>query len=171
MAEQGEDLKNICPWCINNINENTHHCFLCNKCINYQEFHDVYLNNCIGKNNFELYMNFLYYLAIVFSFKFIVAFWGLIWLKGDRFKKVIKIIVPQIIGVGACLWFIVMKIRAKIKKYNSDINFLDFGNFGNLFMKDNKETLSDTSSVSTINSKKNMNIQLTSMENTEKDII
>ena len=171
LAENGEDLKNICPWCINNINENTHHCFLCNKCINFQEFHDVYLNNCIGKNNFSLYMNFLYYLAIVFSFKFIVAFWGLIWLKGDRFKKVIKIIVPQIIVVGACLWFIVMKIRAKIKKYNDNINFFDLGIFGNLIMKDNKESLSDTSSVSTINSKKNMDIQLTSIQNTDKDII
>ena len=169
LAEQGEDLKNICPWCINNINENTHHCFLCNKCINYQEFHDVYLNNCIGKNNFSLYMNFLYYIGIVFCFKFIVAFWGLIWLKGDRFKKVLKLIILQLIAVGTCLWFIFMKIKAKIKKYNSNINFLNFGNFGNL-MKDNKESLND-SSMSTINSKKNMNIQLTSMENTDKDII
>ena len=38
LAGQGEDLKNICPWCINFIDESTHHCFLCNKCFKYQEF-------------------------------------------------------------------------------------------------------------------------------------
>ena len=164
LAEQGEDLKNICPWCINTINENTHHCFLCNKCVNYQEFHDVYLNNCIGKNNFNLYMNFLYYLAIDFIFKFIISFWGLFWLKGDRFKKVLKLMIPQILAVGACLCFIILKIRAKIKKYNSSFSL------GNLFMKDLKENLND-SSTTTINSKKNIDLQLTSLENSEKDII
>ena len=61
LAEQGEEMKNICPWCISNINENTYHCFLCSKCFNDQEFHDIYLNNCIGKHNFWLYLNFLYY--------------------------------------------------------------------------------------------------------------
>ena len=166
LAEQGEDLKNICPWCINTINENTHHCFLCNKCINYQEFHDVYLNNCIGRNNFILYMNFLYYLAIVFIFKFIISFWGLFWLKDERFDKAIKLIIPQIFCVGACLWFIILKIRAKFKKYN--ISF----NISSLFMKDMKDNLNDSSSsLNSLNSNKNMNIQLTSLETTDKETI
>ena len=168
LAEQGEDLKNICPWCINNMNENTHHCFLCNKCINYQEFHDVYLNNCIGKNNFSLYINFLYYLSIDFIFKFIISFWGLFWIKGEKSKKVLKLIILQIIAVGVSLYFIIIKIKAKIKKYNNSIF-----SFGSFFIKDTKDNLNDSSSVSTINSQRNlnMNIQLTSMENTEKEII
>ena len=62
LAEQGEDLKKICPWCINITNENIHHCFLCNKCCEYQEFHDIFVNNCVGRKNFGLYLNFLYYL-------------------------------------------------------------------------------------------------------------
>ena len=165
LAEQGEDLKNICPWCINNINENTRHCFLCNKCINYQEFHDVYLNNCIGRNNFSLYMNFLYYLTIVFIFKFIISFWALIWLRGERFNKTIKLIIPQIFCVGACLWFFISKIRAKFKKYN--ISFT----VDSLLMKGTKEALSDNSNMSSINLKKNMSIQLTSLENADKEII
>ena len=165
LAEQGEDLKNICPWCINIINENTHHCFSCNKCINYQEFHDIYLNNCIGKNNFHLYINFLYYISINFIFKFIISFWGLFWLEGERFKKVIKLIVPQIFSVGASIWFIFLKIMAKIKKYNNTFNFV------NLFLKGMKINSNDSSSISTSNSKKNMNIQLTSLENTDNEIM
>ena len=82
LAEQGEDLKKICPWCINDINENTYHCFLCNKCFEFQQFHDIYLNNCIGKKNFGLYLNFLYYLIIVSSFKFFISFLALFWLTG-----------------------------------------------------------------------------------------
>ena len=123
LAEQGEDLKNICPWCVSSINKDTHHCFLCNKCVNYQEFHDVYLNNCIGRNNFGLYMNFLYYLTINFIFKFLISFWGIFWLKEEKFSKAIKLIIPQIICVGAVIALCILKIKAKIQKYNGLYNF------------------------------------------------
>lgn len=160
LAEQGEDLKNICPWCVNSINKDTHHCFLCNKCINHQEFHDVYLNNCIGRNNFSLYMNFLYYFTIDSLFKFIISFWGIFWLKEERFSKAIKLIIPQLLAVGACIVFCILKIKAKIQKYNNG-----FLNFENLLMKNKKDNLNDSSTA--INNKKNMNIQLTSIENSE----
>ena len=170
LAEQGENLKNICPWCVNNINKDTHHCFLCNKCVNYQEFHDVYLNNCVGRNNFGLYMNFLYYLTINFIFKFLISFWGIFWLKEERFSKAIKLIIPQIIFVGACTAICILKIKAKIQKYNR------FYNSGNFFLNKNiKDNLNDSnnSSISTLNSTKNMNmnIQLTTFENSEREII
>ena len=175
LAEQGEDLKNICPWCINSINENTHHCFLCNKCINYQEFHDVYLNNCIGRNNFNLYMNFLFYLTIDFGLKLLISVWGLLWLSGERFRKAIKLIIPQIICTSAFLYFCIKKIRPEFKKYHGIFNFnfaslSDLSNIKNLLTQNMKHSISDSSSVSTIISNKNMNIQLTSLENTDRDI-
>ena len=165
LAEQGEDLKNICPWCINSINENTHHCFLCNKCINNQEFHDVYLNNCIGRNNFNLYMNFLYYITIVFTFKLIICVWGIFWLSGDRFRKAIKLIIPQILCVGAFTTLCILKIKSKFKKYQGILNM----SFSNLIIKGMKD-IKNTIKFANINIKKYMNIQQSSLENTEREI-
>lgn len=163
LAGQGEDLKNICPWCINFIDENTHHCFLCNKCFKFQEFHDVYLNNCIGRNNFDLYMNFLYYLELVFSFKLIISIWGLFWISGERYKNIIGLIVFQIILLSTSLIFCSLKIRAKLRKNK---NVFDFSITG----KGIKNNSSDLSRISTINTQNNMNIQLTSLESIDRDI-
>ena len=111
LAEQGENLKNICPWCINIINTNTYHCFLCNKCFDYQEFHDVYLNNCIGRKNYGLYLDFLYYLIIDFSFKLALCFFGIFLIKGEKYSKMIKLIIPQIIMVSGFIIFGIFKIK------------------------------------------------------------
>ena len=165
LAEQGENLKNICPWCINTLNDNTHHCFLCNKCISHQEFHDVYLNNCIGKKNFNLYMNFLFYITIVFGFKLIITIWGLFWLSSERFKKAIKLIIPQIICLSIFISFSILKIKAKFRKYYGNITF----SFSNLILKGIKD-IKNSINFLNINNKKRMDIQLTSLENTDRDI-
>ena len=156
LAEQGEDMKNICPWCVNYITEKTRHCFLCKKCIKYQEFHDNYINNCVGRNNFSLYMSFLYFLAINFCFKLSISIWALYWLKGSNFKKVVAFIIPQVLAVSACIFFSVVKIRTRTKMFNDSY-------LGNFIIKDLKETTTDNNSNS-INStiKKNLNVQLPS---------
>lgn len=163
LAEQGEDMKNICPWCNNYMNEKTRHCFLCKKCIIYQEFHDNYINNCVGRNNFSLYMSFLYFLAINFCFKFIISIWGLLWLKGSNFKKVVGFIIPQILAVSAGIAFSVLKIIAKTKLIND--SFLN-----NFIIQDMKETGGNiVSTNSTV--KNNLNShQLPSFGETEKYI-
>ena len=152
LAEQGEDMKNVCPWCINYINEKTYHCFKCKKCIAYQQFHDVYINNCVGRNNFSLYMSFLYCLAINSCFKLIISLWGLFWLKGSNLKRVVFFIILQVLAVSLCITFCVLKIKAKISMYNS-INYLKFSDKDN-----NKENIEYGNSISTSNSvKKNLN--------------
>ena len=45
--EQGEVMKNICPWRINYTNERTYHYFLCKRCFEEQEFHETFINNCV----------------------------------------------------------------------------------------------------------------------------
>ena len=111
LAEQGDNLKNICPWCVNIINVNTYHCFLCNKCFEYQEFHDVYLNNCVGRKNYGLYLDFLYYLIIDFSFKLALCFFGIFLIKGEKYSKMIKLIIPQAIMVSGFIIFGIFKIK------------------------------------------------------------
>jgi ankyrin repeat protein len=155
LAEQGEDMKNICPWCINYLSEKTKHCFLCKKCIKYQEFHDNYINNCVGKNNFSLYISFLYFFVINFSFKLIISFWGLFWIKGTNFKNVVGFIIPQIVAVSIFIVFGVLKIRAKTKIFND----LYFGNF---IIRDIKDPSDNNISTSNSSVKKNFKSQIPS---------
>ena len=126
LTEKGEDLKNICPWCINTINENIYHCFLCNKCFENREFHDACLNNCIGQRNFLLYLNYLYYLIIVSSFKLFICFLAFFWLKGEYYSNIIKLVFFQIIMAIGFIWFGFSKIKKiekkKKKKSNKNIN-------------------------------------------------
>ena len=167
LAEQGEDMKNICPWCVNYMGEKTRHCFLCKKCIKYQEFHDNYINNCVGKNNFSLYMSFLNFLAINLGFKLMISIWGLFWIKGNNFKKTVGFIIIQILVVGAFNTFIILKIINKTKMYNT----LYYGNF---ILKDLKEndTKVNNLDVDVSNNVKNnnFNVQLPSFGETDRNV-
>ena len=161
LAEQGEDMKNICPWCINYMSEKTRHCFLCKKCIKYQIFHDSYINNCVGRDNLSLYMSFLYFLAINFCFKFMISIWGLVWLKGSNFKKVVGFILPQILAVSAGIAFSVLKIIMKTKLIKDSFS----NNFSIQNMKEIEGNI--TSTNSTVKNHMNSN-QLSSLGETEK---
>ena len=167
LAEQGEDMKNICPWCVNYMGEKTRHCFLCKKCIKYQEFHDNYINNCVGKNNFSLYMSFLNFLAINLGFKLMISIWGLFWIKGNNFKKTVGFIIIQILVVGAFITFIILKIINKTKMYNT----LYYGNF---ILKDLNEndTKGNNLDVDVSNNVKNnnFNVQLPSFGETDRNV-
>ena len=160
LAEQGEDMKNICPWCINYMQEKTSHCFLCKKCIKYQEFHDNYINNCVGKNNFSLYMSLLYFLAINLSFKLMISIWGLFWIKGPNFKKVVGFIILQILALLPCIYFSVIKIRAKTKLLKDSF----FSNFAIKYLRDkNNNNMTTNSGI-----KNNLNVQLPSFGENDK---
>ena len=156
LAEQGEDMKNICPWCINYTNEKTHHCFLCKKCFECQEFHEPFINNCVGRNNFSLYMSFLFFFAINFGFKLIISIWGIFWLKNDRFKRTIGFIIFQILLVSIGIGLSVIKIKKNLRLSYSI-------NFGNLFIKDVKESNTDTNITIHNTMEKNNNIQLSTL--------
>ena len=163
LAEQGEDMKNICPWCINYTTEKTRHCFLCKRCFEYQEFHEPFINNCVGRNNFSLYMSFLFFFVINFSFKLIISIWGIFWLKNTNLKRTIGFILPQILLVSCGIAIGVIKIKNNLK-LSYDINF------GNLFIKNVKESSGDTNITISNTIDKNTNIQLTTLGNTNQFI-
>ena len=140
LAEKGENLKNICPWCINTLNENTYHCFLCNKCFENQKFHDVFLNNCIGEKNFSLYLNFLSYLIIISTFKLFISFLSIFLLTGENYEKAIKLVICQIVMT---------------------IGFISFGFYKIIKIKNKRKNSSKSTSD------KNMNIQMVNLEGGE----
>ena len=108
-------------------------------------------------------MHFLYYLELVFSFKLIISIWGLFWISGERYKNSVGLMVFQIISVSISLIFGSLKIRAKFRKNKNEFDFRITG-------KEIKNNSSYLSSISTINTQNNMNIQLTSLESIDRDI-
>ena len=165
LAEQGEDMKNICPWCINYTNDRTNHCFLCKKCFENQEFHEPFINNCVGSNNFSLYMSFLFFFTINFGFKLIISIWAMFWLKNENLKRTIGFIIPQILAVILGIVFGVMKIKKNLK-LSYEINF------GNLFIKDIKDNNNDNDTNITISNSmdKNSNIQLSTLGQSKQNL-
>ena len=74
---QGNDLSNVCPWCVSFINANSYHCPYCKKCVSFQEFHNSMLNNCIGKKNFKNYLFYLFFITFVFTLKFFICIYAM----------------------------------------------------------------------------------------------
>ena len=82
--------------------------------------------------------------------------WGLFWLKGDKLKRTVGFIIFQILltlmGIGLSV--------IKIKKY---LKLSYEMNFGNLFIKDVKESNTDTNITINNTIDKNNNIQLSTL--------
>lgn len=43
----------------------SHHCSICNKCVDRFEAHSVWTNNCVGRQNAGYYFAFIFYVALV----------------------------------------------------------------------------------------------------------
>lgn len=43
----------------------SHHCSICNKCVDRFEAHSVWTNNCVGRQNAGYYFAFVFYVALV----------------------------------------------------------------------------------------------------------
>ena len=87
LLNQGNDLSNICPWCVGYVNANSYHCPYCKQCINFQEFHNSMLNVCIGKKNFINYLFYLFYLNFVFIFKLFAGIYAVKIIESPIIKE------------------------------------------------------------------------------------
>ncbi|KAI9487557.1 MAG: DHHC palmitoyltransferase-domain-containing protein [Benjaminiella poitrasii] len=63
-----DSITSICNICRIKVLKSTRHCKLCNKCVDHMDHHCKWLNCCIGKSNYRLF------LALIIS-----AFFALLW--------------------------------------------------------------------------------------------
>ena len=118
LLNQGNDLSNVCPWCIGFMNANSYHCPYCKKCISFQEFHNSILNNCIGKNNFKMYLFYLFFITLYFGLKCFVGVFSIKHIDSPIQKdNIFSIIFDILINLTICLLGIYRFIR-KIKLFN-----------------------------------------------------
>ena len=106
LCEDRENLKSICPWCFIYSNPYTKHCYICNKCINYKEFHNNWINNCIGRRNIYLYFQFLGFLVIYIFIKVIFSFICLLAISSNRNFFVIFHIIINLSFIGLIIYYV-----------------------------------------------------------------
>ena len=123
ICEEGESLRNICPWCLNYCNPFSKHCYICNKCINYIEFHSNCLNNCITKKNISYYLQFFYYYTLYVGIKIVLNCLILYYfpqIRKTNFSLIIVHIFLNIILIILLMRNIyTTKLNFKSKKYSS----------------------------------------------------
>ena len=54
----------ICPYCQLKKHKETKHCMVCKRCVRQYDHHCKWVNNCIGKSNYKLFLGFLLLLLI-----------------------------------------------------------------------------------------------------------
>ena len=59
IIEKGQKLEKMCPYCRVELNFNSKHCFLCNKCIEVYDHHCHWINNCVGNKNKPYFIAFI----------------------------------------------------------------------------------------------------------------
>ena len=133
LLNQGNDLGNICPWCVEFMSPNSYHCPYCKKCIDFQEFHNSLLNNCIGKNNFRIYLIYLFFLSFVFTIKFFIGIYAtknieFSLIKENKYNILFDIFINLVI-CGLCIFRLIRKInlfnisrKNKIGRYTNEKN-------------------------------------------------
>jgi len=54
-----ESIVSYCPYCKVRKNTTTRHCMICDLCVEEFDHHCYWVNNCIGKSNYKLFVLFL----------------------------------------------------------------------------------------------------------------
>ena len=131
LLNQGNDLSNVCPWCVGFMDNNSYHCPYCKKCIIFQEFHNCMLNNCIGRNNFKIYLFYLFFLSFSFTLKFFLGIYIMknieyAIIKENKFSFIFDILINFLF----CL-ICIYRLVQKTKLYNKTQNYNKIGRYTN----------------------------------------
>jgi palmitoyltransferase len=76
LIEKGENLNYYCPYCLIKQNFKIKHCLICKICVDRFDHHCFWLDNCIGKENYNLFVAFLFYINLYILFNFGVSIHG-----------------------------------------------------------------------------------------------
>ena len=143
LCENGENLRFICPWCLIYSNPYTKHCYICNKCINYKEFHNNWINNCIGRRNIDSYFKFLGFLIFYIFIKVIFCFVCLLAISSYRKFFVIFHILINLTFIGLIIYYI-YRTYCKYKNKKFSHYYEEYENEVNIIPKDESITIDET---------------------------
>lgn len=66
----------ICEYCKHAKFNRSSHCRVCNKCMSFRDHHCIFIDNCVGYNNIQYFVNFLFWgsYAIIFDMYVYLSF-------------------------------------------------------------------------------------------------
>ena len=74
--EEFIDISEYCTTCLVKKKSDTKHCFICNECIDGFDHHCYWINHCVGKRNYPLFVFFLFLLVVHLSYNtYLNSFW------------------------------------------------------------------------------------------------
>ena len=86
--DEGGNLNNYCPKCLVKKTENSEHCIICNKCYEDFDHHCYWINNCVAKRNYPIFIAFLFIAWFMLIIILASGIFGLIY--GFKYKFGIK---------------------------------------------------------------------------------
>ncbi|OMJ81860.1 hypothetical protein SteCoe_17559 [Stentor coeruleus] len=61
------DYNNFCALCHSPVHDESKHCMVCYRCVENFDHHCTWVNNCIGKSNYQLFIKLIFNLEIFLS--------------------------------------------------------------------------------------------------------
>ena len=86
IIDKGENLNNYCPKCLVKKKRNSEHCIVCNKCYDDFDHHCYWINNCVAKRNYSIFILFLFIALILLLIILSSGIFGLIYGIRDGFN-------------------------------------------------------------------------------------
>ena len=86
LIEQNKDLTNYCYKCFVKKERNNKHCVICHKCYKDFDHHCFWINKCVAKNNYNLFIIFLFECFIYLCITFLISILGLIKIISIKFE-------------------------------------------------------------------------------------
>ena len=111
------DLKNynqVCNYCHIRTFIRATHCLVCDECILFKQEHCQYIANCIGFNNIQYFINFLFWCIIgllLFFFYFIIY---LINIEYDNIKISVFIFILSDFAINIMIFIMIIKKLYKL---------------------------------------------------------
>jgi palmitoyltransferase len=83
LLDKNEDLTKYCYKCFVKKSKTLKHCIICDKCYEDFDHHCYWINKCVAKNNYKLFIAFLFETFFYLSMVLIISIFGLIHLITD----------------------------------------------------------------------------------------
>eukprot|EP00347_Sterkiella_histriomuscorum_P004287 403361024 len=86
-SKENQKRSMICQICESNVYDSSKHCGVCNRCTHQFDHHCVWLNNCIGGENYRMFMVLVVILAIQLGFNIGLTIYTITNLSDDRLTE------------------------------------------------------------------------------------
>jgi hypothetical protein len=81
----------MCKKCDNLRFRRSHHCSICNRCVEKMDHHCFVLNSCIGRRNYKYFISYLYLVVINSFFIYVISGYSIYNYNNEFHEKVISI--------------------------------------------------------------------------------